>query len=235
MARRGESASTPSAPLPANGSTTSASSSTPRLCNALNTASRTRSVVGRVARPAGATRCTRAPCRPRHASVETPGQPSHRPTTAPTGTRRRCPHRSRCLDRRPTRPRSPHHRPSLPAVAAGCASTVQPMRGDPAVGDRGNRRGRAAARPGPRLAGAGMMLFALGATALLGFDQRRINLERGWTALPDGRVAIVESSGYPGRRRCSSSAGRASTAGRSPRFCVVPRRSNRLEEPAVCR
>jgi hypothetical protein len=48
-------ASTPSAPLPANRSTTRAPTTAARLPRALNTASRTRSVVGRVRAPGGAT------------------------------------------------------------------------------------------------------------------------------------------------------------------------------------
>jgi hypothetical protein len=50
-----DSASTPKAPLPANRSATGSLSIPPRLASALKMASRTRSVVGRVRAPGGAT------------------------------------------------------------------------------------------------------------------------------------------------------------------------------------
>ncbi len=72
------------------------------------------------------------------------------------------------------------------------------MPGDPGWGRRGEARQRAAARRGPRLIGTAVVLLILVSTASFGYDRRSADLSRGWVALPDGRTAILDPSGFPG-------------------------------------
>ena len=72
------------------------------------------------------------------------------------------------------------------------------MPGGPDRGEVGDTTMSVATRRSPRLAAVGVMLLVVGAMALLAYDHRGTDLGVATTALPDGRIAQLRSSGAPG-------------------------------------